>query len=480
MGQEISHSQFNPADFQQFTERLRAETQLLSDWFAQDCISHDSGYAGLELEAWLIDSQLQAAPANGAFLQALADPDIVPELAQFNFELNSTPLRLQGDSLRRIHAELAGRWFRCMQAATPLSLSPLLIGILPTLQLTDLNLNNITPMQRYNALNEQVLAQRQARPLQVDITGRSHLYLEHHNVMLESATTSLQIHLQVSPEQGRRLYNASIVASAPVVAVAANSPYLFGHDLWEETRIPLFERSVEVGGYDGVAHGPLRRVSFGTGYCQESLLECFIENRDHYPALLPMLFDDPPEALSHLRLHNGTIWRWNRPLVGFHQGQPHIRLEHRTAASGPSIIDVVANVAFFMGLVHEFAHSPDLRLLDLQLPFATARENFYHASRYGLQAKVTWINGQRHALKRLILEQFLPAANRGLNALGIDEADRRDYLGIIEARVRTGRTGSYWQRSFVEQHGNDMQALTAAYLAHQHSSDPVHSWTLGS
>jgi hypothetical protein len=52
-------------------------------------------------------------------------------------------------------------------------------------------------------------------------------------------------------------------------------------------------------------------------YARESILECFEANRTRYPVLLPAVMDEPPESLAHLRLHNGTIWRWNRPLIGF-------------------------------------------------------------------------------------------------------------------------------------------------------------------
>jgi gamma-glutamyl:cysteine ligase YbdK (ATP-grasp superfamily) len=477
MGQEIEKSRFTKEDFVEYAQSLRAETELLGQWFREDVFSPRDRMGGFELEAWLIDSKARPAPVNERFLKELDDPMVVPELARFNVELNDHPQHLWGSALSRFEASLGATWRRCAQVASRLDARLLMIGILPTVREAELIQDNMSDLRRYRALNEQVLRLRSGQPLELDIRGREHLKTTHRSVMLESATTSFQLHLKVHPRHATRAFNAAVVMSAPMVALAANSPYLFGHDLWDETRIPLFEQSVAVGGFAGASHGPLRRVSFGSGYVREAILECFVENEQHFPILLPMHFTDSLEQMSHLRLHNGTIWRWNRPLIGFdYDGMPHLRIEHRVVPGGPSVVDVIANAAFFFGLIHTLAHAGTAP--EQQLPFAVARDNFYAAARYGLEAHVTWLNGRRGPVRTLILDELLPAAHRGLAALEIDAQDSAKYLGIIEGRVANGRTGAAWQRAWIDRHGPQMDAMTEAYYARQRRGSPVHEWDL--
>jgi hypothetical protein len=337
-------------------------------------------------------------------------------------------------------------------------------------------MDNLSSMNRYVALNHEILRLRGGRPLQLDIHGKDILRAEHNDVMLESATTSFQIHLQVPPELAVRAYNASIIASAPLVAVSANSPYLFGKDLWAETRIPLFEQAVEVGGYEEESHGPMRRVTFGSGYARQSIMECFTENLEHYPVLLPTTFDTPADEMEHLRLHNGTLWRWNRPLLGFENGEPNLRIEQRVVPAGPTIVDSFANAAFYYGLTHalcEMESAPE----DI-MDFAQARDNFYACAQQGLDAHIIWLDGEKHPAKSLLRNVLLPLAKEGLTDLGIYNKDISKYLSIISGRVRTGRNGANWQRSFVAKYGNDMKALLTAYMSRQHSGKPVHEWDL--
>ena len=275
---------------------------------------------------------------------------------QFNVELNVDPQALNDKALSRLHQGLQQTWDDCQRVAAGLHARLVMTGILPSVSQQDLTLANMSELKRYRALNEQVLRLREGKPLMLDIHGREHLNLSHQDVMLESAATSLQLHLKVAVEDAVRYYNAAQIVSAPLVAASGNSPFLFGRQLWDETRIPLFEQSVEVGGFAGASRGPVRRVSFGTGYAKESLFECFVENEQHFPVLLPIQFDEPGREMRHLRLHNGTIWRWNRPLVGYDDdGTPHLRIEHRVLPAGPTVIDSIASAAFFYGLVHALA-----------------------------------------------------------------------------------------------------------------------------
>ncbi|ALG68350.1 hypothetical protein [Beggiatoa leptomitoformis] len=463
-------------DYIDFQSHLREETAVLVERLRAGAFDDVENIGGLELEACLVRPTLEPACINQTFLTHLNNPQVVPEVATFNVELNNTPRLLTGSALRTMHRELQATWTICQTAARALNSHLLLIGILPTLPESALSLANMTPTHRYYPLNAQVLQVRRERPLSVDIQGHEYLQLKHYDVLLEAATMALQVHLQVAPAHSRRLFNAAMIASAPMVAVAANSPYFLGKDLWDETRIPLFEKSVELGGVSGLAEGSLKRVTFGSGYIQQSIEELFIENAENYPVLLPLGATNITGEFPHLRLHNGTIWRWNRPLIGFADGKPHLRLEHRTMASGTSVLDVIANVAFFVGLVHAWLHAPDA--LEEQLSFNIARNNFYSAARYGLNTQVTWLNGKRIALHRLILEQFLPVAQQGLNALGIDKSDSEAYLRIIAERVSTRQNGAGWQRAFVAKYGHDMHALTQAYLSQQATGLAVHQWQI--
>lgn len=475
MGQEIEHSRFTEADFADFEAHLGEETALLEDWFQRQAFSTRDHVAGCELEAWLIDSQGSPAPHNDAFLKRLNNPLVVPELARFNVELNTPPVELTGAALSRMYADLATTYASCQQVAAELATELLAIGTLPTLTAGDLTPENMSDQKRYRALNEQVLRQRHGRPLHLDIRGREHLKTEQRDVMLEAATTSFQIHLKVAPALAVRYYNLAQILSAPMVAVSANSPYLFGHDLWSETRIPLFEQSVEVGGFAAASQGPLKRVSFGSGYAHSSLFECFQENRAHFPVLLPMCSTEPAAKLPHLRLHNGTIWRWNRPLIGFDDdGMPHIRIEHRVVPAGPTLVDAVANAALFFGLMHCLGQAEVAPAL--LLPFSIARDNFYAAARDGLDAQITWRQGRRVRLQALLNEELIPVARKGLQQLGVDEADIDAFLGVIAGRASSGRNGAVWQRDYVARYGPDWAALTHAYRDNAKRDQPVHSW----
>ncbi len=475
MGQEITTSQFSKADFECFSERLRLETEELGRWFEQRRFSTRPPVGGYELEAWLIDHEGRPSPSNQQFLATANSPLYTAELAQFNIELNTAPLAIQGNFLSEFERQFQQHWEYCKEVAESIGCWVLGTGILQTLRDEDLSMRNISPMLRYEALNEQVLKQRKGRPLQLSINGHQSLRSTHYNVMLEAAATSLQVHLQTSQDMAHHYYNASMLVSAPLVAISSNSPYLFGRDLWSETRIPVFEQSVDIGGYDGAAQGPVHRVSFGTGYARQSLLECFEENLHHFPVLLPMRFSDDINKMQHLSLHNGTIWRWNRPLVGFDpDGTPHLRIEHRVIPAGPSVVDNIANMAFYFGLVHYYASQqiPPAELME----FSRVRDNFYTSAHHGLENRLEWPGEERSEMRQLILNRLVDEAHEGLSSLKLDAADIEYYLGIIRSRAELRQTGSHWQRRFVAEQGNDMQRLLHTYYYNQQSGEPVHCW----
>jgi len=472
MGEEISNIRFRKSHFRDFQDRLAQETALLQGWFENKEFDCGQQTGGFEVEAWLVDRIFDPAPINQPFLELLKNPMVVPELSAFNVELNTDPQLMTGGALSRMQEDLEATWSNCRDVAEKLDADLLMIGILPTVRESDLGLNNMSRMARYRALNEQILRLRKGDALQLDISGRELLHTQHHDVMLEAAATSFQIHLKLPPEQSVRFFNAAIILSAPMVAISANSPYLFGRDLWDETRIPLFEQAVSVASLKAKL---MDRVTFGKSYIQESLLECFLENRDHYEIMLPEIMDGPQEKLNHLRLHNGTIWRWNRPLIGFNDdGRPHLRIEHRVVPAGPSAIDTIANAAFFYGLVYMLANSEEAP--EERLPFGSARANFYAAARNSLNAHVQWLDGKTVPVYDLLADELLPMARAGLEAQEFDINDVEIYMEVIQGRLRERCNGTVWQRSWVAKNGKDMHALMKAYAELQQGGEPVHQW----
>lgn len=472
MGQELDTTDFCDADYDKFVERLHRETDLVRKWEEEGALSDGPATAGFELEAWIVDRNMRPAAKNDELIEAINSELVVQELSLFNIELNGDPEILTGSAISHLHDNLADQWNHASNVANGMGLHLANIGILPTLRDHDLCIENMSKGKRYRAVNKQVFKMRHDKPIGLNIKGRDQLDTVHHDVMLEAATTSFQIHLKIPPDQGANYYNASKLASIPLVAIGANSPFLFGKDLWDETRIPLFEQAVSVGDWDYA-----ERATFGVRFIEESLCEVFVANRQRYPVLLPQVSGRGDEKLDHLRLQNGTIWRWNRPLVGWDDdGTPHFRMEQRVVSAGPTIADSMANAAFYYGLVtflatHEVP--PHKRT-----QFFTARDNFYAAAQHGMNAKIRWDHVDDLPIDRLICETFLPMAAEGLRALEIAETDIDKYLGIIDERAASRQNGARWQREYVAKHKVDMTDLLSTYLVHQQSDIPVHRWPL--
>jgi hypothetical protein len=476
MGEEIRTSQYKTDDFNQFEKELKNETTLLSQWFKENHFSSASPVAGFELESWLVDEQLRPAPINELFLKQLNEPLASPELAKFNIEFNSTPRPLNKHVFSAMHAELVQLWRKSKAVAQALESKLVMIGILPTVHYEDLNLANMSSLLRYRALNREVIHLRKGKPLVFDINGEEHLRVTHRNVMLESVATSFQIHIQVNQDNAAQIYNTSLLLSAPMIALSTNSPFLFGKNLWSETRIPVFEQAVSIGGFEAAAFGPIRRVTLGSGFVRESLMELFHENVEHYPILLPEHFSDPIERLRHLRLHNGTIWRWNRPLIGFDEdGSPHLRIEHRVVPAGPSITDTIANAAFYYGVL--FGMCSRYNKIETRIEFDKVRDNLYRTARFGMRTQINWLDQTRLPVKEL-LQQLIPFALSGWLQLGISEDDQHSYITVIQDRIESGMTGSKWQRAFIAKYGKDFSAMLSAYIENQESGLPVSHWII--
>ncbi|MCA9159034.1 MAG: hypothetical protein KDA72_11940 [Planctomycetales bacterium] len=469
MGVEIESTQFTDADLENFRKRLQAEMELLRSWFAGNKFCDDQLQCGLELEAWLVDSAGLPVPDNTLFLSALDRRSVVPELSKFNFEFNVSPQYIAGSGLSDMQMELRGTWLRCEEVAQTLGHRIVSIGILPTVADHMLCPENMSPLKRYAAINQQVLRLRGGRPLLLEIDGVDSLRTSHNDVMLESAATSVQVHLKVPQADSIRYYNASLIASAITVALAANAPLFLGRRLWDDTRIAVFEQAVDTA-------GPLRRVSFGNRYLEQSLMELFEDNLRYHRVLLPALVDQAPARMPHVRMHGGTIWNWNRPLIGFEPGgQPHLRIEHRPMSASPSLIDLFADLQFYLGLVHYLARLPETP--ESQLAFAQASQNFYAAAKFGLTAEVVWLGGRKLPLAELLRDTLLPRVLGALSELGIPELQIQETGEVLRGRIETRQNGAAWQRQVFSACSNDLAQLLEVYHARQQTSQPVHTWS---
>jgi hypothetical protein len=363
-----------------------------------------------------------------------------------------------------------------------------MIGILPTLMPDHLHGAWMSKSTRYQALNESIFTAR-GEDIKIDISGPEPLSLNSATIAPESACTSMQLHLQVSPADFANNWNAAQVLAGPQLALGANSPYFFGHQLWSETRIELFTQATDTRPDELKAQGVRPRVWFGERWIT-SIFDLFEENVRYFPSLLPEVSDEDPVAelaagrtphLSELRLHNGTVYRWNRPVYDVVDGRPHLRVENRVLPAGPSVIDMLANSAFYYGMVRTL--SEEDRPLWTKMSFAAAQQNFVKAARHGMQATLFWPGLGEVTTEELVLGRLLPMAYEGLTRWGVATEACDRFLGVIEGRARTGRNGAVWQVSTVrtlQERGMTRPAALAEmlrlYCDHMHTNEPVHTW----
>ncbi|MHC4910903.1 MAG: CBS domain-containing protein, partial [Planctomycetota bacterium] len=446
---------------------------------------------GAEQEMFLVDSSRDPALVAVETLEAAGDERLTTELARFNLEANCSPRRFGGDCLRALHEELKDVVQVARDAAATQGAEILLAGILPTLQQSDLGLENMTPAPRYHALNE-TMTRLRGGDFHVVIKGVDELELTHDNVMLEACNTSFQVHFQVAPDEFAKLYNVAQLVTAPVLAAAVNSPLLMGRRLWAETRVALFQRSVDTRSGAHQARGHRPRVHFGDAWVKNSVVEIFREDIARFRAILADEIPEDPSAdvaagrvpnLTALRLHSGTVYRWNRACYGVSGGKAHLRIENRVLPAGPTLSDEVANAAFFFGLMAAVTdeYGDVTQLLD----FDDTKANFFAAARQGLAAQFAWINGRQVAAGELILKQLLPMARRGLTGAGIPDEDADHYLGIIEQRVGIECTGASWMLRTLNNMGDKatssirLRSLADQIIRLQRDDTPVHEWGVG-
>jgi CBS domain-containing protein len=490
MGEHNVEQQVDERKAQVFMKALLEDLRALAFMLEDGQIESGVRRIGAEQEMFLIDRYLRPAPVSLEVLRSANDTRLTTEIARFNLEANLTPLELTNDCFSRMEQELVELIALARKSAEAQNADVLLSGILPTLQKSDLTLDNLTPISRYHELNQGVIRMR-GGPLSIHIKGLDELHLTHDNIMMESCNTSFQVHFQSNAKEFAHHYNIAQAITAPVLAVAVNSPLLFGQRLWQETRVALFQHSTDERSRPQLARNQATRVSFGDQWLQHSVIELF---HDQITRFRPIMVSQPDEnpfdvlmrgetpLLSALRMHNGTVWRWNRACYGVTNGVPHLRIENRALPSGPTIVDEIANAAFFTGLM--VAVPQTYGNIAKLMAFDDAKLNFFRAARHGLDAQFQWINGQSHSAASLILDHLLPLARQGLSISGVASEDVDKYLGIIEERAQSGQTGARWIMKSLSAIGSSasrdagQRRLACKMLANQKQDQPVHRWPI--
>lgn len=472
----------------EFMHAILADLRALERMIAEDLFEKDIRRIGAEQEMFLIDAAWGPAPGSLKMLERLQDSHFTTELGLFQLEANCDPQTFAGDGLSRMEKQLDELMEKAWKTAEELGLDAVLMGILPTMRKSDLGLDNMVPSPRYQTLSR-VIAELRGGKFDFSIKGLDELIIQHDSVMLEACNSSFQVHLQVEPKEYARYYNLAQLLAAPVMAISANSPLFLGKRLWAETRIALFRQAVDDRSQRTHLREKEARVSFGTRWVKSSVTEIFREDIARFRTLVGTDFDEDPMAmldrgempqLKALRLHNGTIYRWNRACYGISGGKPHLRIENRVMPAGPSVIDEVANAAFWFGLMAELG----ARDFDVtrHIEFDQSGANFYAAAREGLGAHFTWLDGKEVSAGPLVLEELLPIAQAGLRRQNVDEADIKRYLGVVDARVCSARTGARWLLSSWNAlkdkgtPGEKANALVAATAQRQRTRRPVSEW----
>ncbi len=490
MGEHNVRRDAEPSVLREFTNHLMRDVRAMELMLHEDMFESGVRRIGAEQELFMVDERGEPAPVIEEVLERNTDDRIVTELTKFNVEFNMDPLQYGDDCFTQMETSTADLIEKVRGLTRQVDSEIAMTGILPTAHLSDFALDYMTPRPRYYALNDAISRLRGGAG-QYQIRGIDELFVKHDSIMLEGCNTSFQTHFQVSPEEFPRYYNIAQVVAAPCLAAATNSPLLFGKRLWRETRIALFQQAVDTRSSNLYLREMSPRVHFGTDWVDESVMEIFKEDISRFRVLLTTeLGEDPLKTLEEggvpnlmaLQLHNGTVYRWNRACYGITDGKPHLRIENRVLPSGPTVIDEIANAAFWYGLVAGLAR--EYRDVSEHIKFYEARYNFNAAARNGLASQFKWLDGSNRPAHELILDTLVPLAEKGLQTSDIDPSDIDRYLGIIQKRVETQQTGAQWQLDSLDRMENvgsraeRLGALTRAMVERQKSGNPVHEWSL--
>jgi hypothetical protein len=492
MGDEVAATVFSREDRQRYRQKVKRCLDVLARMLAEARFEAEPGSIGLEIELNLTDEAGDPAMLNAKVLEAIADGDFQTELAQFNVEINIPPRRLVDGVLAELETSVRTSLNNAEERARSVGAHMVMVGILPTVTDAHLNEESFSANPRYQLLNEQIFAAR-GEDLDISIAGVERLSTFADTITPEAACTSVQLHQQVDPSAFPVHWNAAQAIAGIQLALAANSPFFFGRELWRETRITLFEQATDTRSEELRAQGVRPRVWFGERWIT-SIFDLFEENVRYFSALLPVCDDEDPEAvlergdvprLQELRLHNGTIYRWNRPVYDVVRGRPHVRVENRVLPAGPTVADILANAAFYYGLVRVLLEEE--RPIWSQMSFSAAEDNFHAGARDGIEARVYWPGVGEVPVAELVLRRLLPLAYEGLDRWGIAPADRDRLLGIVEQRCLLGRNGAAWQAGTFHQLYDErklerveaLREMTVRYRDLMHSNEPVHTWPVG-
>jgi hypothetical protein len=489
MGDKVAATQFTREDRQRYREKVKRNLDVFGRLLAESRFDCEQRSIGLEIELNLTDDAGDPAFKNAQALEAIADPDFQTELGQFNVEINVPPRLLSEEIAADTERDIRASLNTAEERARTVGAHMVMVGILPTITERHLTAESFSANPRYQLLNEQIFAAR-GEDLHIAIDGVERLSAYADTIAPEAACTSVQLHQQVDPLRFADHWNAAQCVAGIQLAVGANSPFFFGKELWRETRIAVFEQATDTRPEELKAQGVRPRVWFGERWIT-SIWDLFEENVRYFPALLPVVDDEDPEdalergnvpTLPELRLHNGTIYRWNRPIYDVVRGRPHLRVENRVLPAGPTVADILANAAFYYGLVRVLVE--DDRPVWSQMSFAAAADNFHAGARDGLDARVYWPGIGEAPVTELVLRRLLPLAHEGLERYGIDAHDRDRLLGIIERRCVTERNGASWQAAAFHRlydrldRMDALREMTVRYREHMHANVPVHEWPL--
>jgi hypothetical protein len=487
VGDEVAAKVFTGEDRKQYREKVKRCLDVFARMLTEARFDADRRSIGLEIELNITEETGDPALANVHVLEMIADPAWQTELAQFNIEINIPPRTLEGDVLNALETEVRASLNHAEDGAQRAHARLLMVGILPTIADRHLNAGSFSESPRYKLLNEQIFAAR-GEDLEISIIGVERLQTFADTIAPEAACTSVQLHQLVDPTAFARHWNAAQCVAAIQLAVGANSPFFFGRELWRETRIALFEQATDTRSEELKAQGVRPRVWFGERWIT-SIFDLFEENVRYFPSLLPVVEEEDPvevlergdtPRLQELRLHNGTIYRWNRPIYDVVRGRPHLRVENRVLPAGPTVVDTLANAAFYYGIVRVLADED--RPLWTQMSFSAAEENFHACARHGIAARVYWPGLGEVPAAELVLRRLLPMAHDGLDRWGVDAADRDRLLGIIERRCVDGRNGASWQADTFHRlyerldRIDALREMTTRYRDLMHSNEPAHTW----
>ncbi len=491
MGENVDRMEMTEDSVRKFTRALLNDIKALEIMLDKGMIESGVERIGAEQELCLVDADCEPAPLNMDVLEGVNDPCVVTEYAKFNLEVNLDPQPFKGDCFSRMQDQLREKLRLISDVAAQHNANVALVGILPTIRQRDLVDKNMTPLPRYQMLNENLMRMRGGQPFRLSINGADELLTKHESSLLESCNTSFQVHLQVSPHDFVKKYNFAQLINAPLLAACSNSALLFGKRLWKETRIALFQQSIDTRRHMQSVREHSARVHFGKSWLKHNVVEIFKDNLARHRLIMHAAVEEDSLAvleaggipkLKALCLFNGTIYPWNRACYGICNGKPHLRIENRVLPSGPTVADEMANTAFWLGLMKgmpdEYANLNEI------MNFDGAIFNFFKAAKMGLDSRFTWLNDRVYTADDLILNEMLPMAREGLKMAEVDSSAIDEYMGIIQERVSMRHTGSLWMfESFTNMlregtRSEAAAALTSRMVHLQKEGKPVHLWPL--